>query len=130
MTKLSKDIFQYELKILIPPYGDILDVFELYSMEEEWYTFKMVIYEKGIGIISPNGSITKYHIEVLRNSDHGTYESLIKLLERVIENTCTYPGCSVKRESILSLKAKSLLTSDTYDMDNLLEAIVISVRGE
>ena len=125
VVKFNKDILRSELFIHVPTYGDILDVFVVHSD----YNFQMIVYEEAICIITPSNK-TYHHIDVLRNSELGFYEAMIDLLTSVAEGL-NYPGCPVDREDILALKATSLLTTfNTYDMDVLIEALLISVRGE
>ena len=133
-VKFNKDILRSELKITDTPCGDILDVFSVYSMTENWFEFKMAVYEKALCVIlTDNSTKVYYHIDALRNDEFGFYEAMLDVLENTIITNSRHSSIAVEtveRDSILELKAISLLSFETYDMDYLIESLLISVRGE
>lgn len=123
----NKDELTNKLGIYAPMYGNIIDIFKVTG----GYNFEMVVCEEGIYIMLTDRHKEFYHIDVLGNSKSGFYRSMIDILEAIAKRL-NYPGCPVDRDELLSLKASSLLSGGyrIYTMNELIEALAISIRGE
>ena len=127
-VQFNRDILQSELGSK-PPSGNILDIFVLSSETEEWYNFTMVLYENKIDFFTPTNRIITYTLDQLRKSEFGAYRALIDAIKSVIESTCTYPGVPVEEDSILEMRANSLVYSKFFKLDKVLDAITTSTIG-